>query len=84
MKLPSLLTLLALGCLAALGLRAAEPATPAPLTTAQIAELLAPIALYPDPLVAIILPASTFPADIVLAARYLGANRDPDAIDDQP
>lgn len=86
MKLPALLSILALGCLATLGLRAAEPdaATTAPLTTAQIDELLAPIALYPDPLVAIILPASTFPADIVMAARYLAAKRDPDAIDNQP
>lgn len=91
MKFPALLSILALGCLAALGLRAAEPAanieaaaTTAPLTTAQIDELLAPIALYPDPLVAIILPASTFPADIVMAARYLDAKRDPDAIDNQP
>jgi hypothetical protein len=88
MKLPALFTVLALGCLAALGLRAAEPSTqtpgPAPLTPAQIDELLAPIALYPDPLVAIILPAATFPTDIVLAARYLDAKRDPEAIDDQP
>lgn len=87
MKLPALLTLLTLGCFAMFPLRAAEPApetTQAPLTTAQIDELLAPIALYPDPLVAIILPAATFPADIVMAARYLDAKRDPDAIEDQP
>ena len=37
----------------------------------QIAALVAPIALYPDDLIAIILPASTEALDIVLAARYL-------------
>jgi hypothetical protein len=42
-----------------------------PLTSEQIEELVGPIALYPDPLIALILPASTFPSDIVLAARYL-------------
>ncbi|MEZ0217195.1 MAG: DUF3300 domain-containing protein [Rariglobus sp.] len=41
------------------------------LTPAQIDELLAPIALYPDPLIAIILPAATFPTDVVMAARYI-------------
>ena len=37
----------------------------------QIDELVAPIALYPDPLVAQILPASTYPLDIVKAARWV-------------
>jgi hypothetical protein len=53
------------------------------LTPEQIDALLAPIALYPDPLVAIILPAATFPTDVVMAARYLNAGGDPAAIDDQ-
>lgn len=43
----------------------------APLTEAQLDQLLAPIALYPDALIALMLPAATEPADIVLAARYL-------------
>lgn len=34
-------------------------------------KLVAPIALYPDDLVAIILPASAFPLEIVQAARFL-------------
>ncbi|MBL9198861.1 MAG: DUF3300 domain-containing protein [Opitutaceae bacterium] len=38
---------------------------------AELEKLLAPIALYPDALIAIILPASTAPADVVLAARQL-------------
>ncbi len=53
------------------------------LTPEQIDALLAPIALYPDPLVAIILPAATFPTDIVMAARYLNSGGDPAAIESQ-
>jgi len=40
-------------------------------TEDQLEQLLGPIALYPDALIAIILPASTNSPDIVLAARYL-------------
>ena len=36
--------------------------------------LLGPIALYPDPLLALILPASTFHDEIVDAARWLAGN----------
>ena len=43
----------------------------APLGPEQLDQLLGPIALYPDALIALILPAATAPADIVLAARYL-------------
>lgn len=48
----------------------AEPAS-STLTAAQLEQLLGPIALYPDALIALILPAATAPADVVLAARYL-------------
>ena len=37
----------------------------------QLDELVGPIALYPDDLLAITMPASTFPLEIVQAARYL-------------
>ncbi len=40
----------------------------------QMDNLLAPIALYPDPLLAQMLPASTFVDEIDNAARYLRAN----------
>lgn len=40
------------------------------LTAAQIERLVAPIALYPDPLVAQILMAATYPLEIVEAARW--------------
>lgn len=41
---------------------------------AELNTLLGPIALYPDSLIALILPAATSPSDIVLAARSLGTN----------
>ena len=40
-------------------------------TTSSVDTLVARIALYPDDLVAIILPASTFPIQVVEAARFL-------------
>ncbi|NOX49043.1 MAG: DUF3300 domain-containing protein [Gammaproteobacteria bacterium] len=44
---------------------------PAPLLDqTQLAELVSPVALYPDDLLAIVLPASTYPLQIVAAARF--------------
>lgn len=43
----------------------------APLTAAQLDQLTAPIALYPDPLLGEILTGATYPLEIVLAARWL-------------
>jgi len=73
----------------ALSLRAqmaVPPPTPAyqPLAPAQLDQLLGPIALYPDPLIAQILPASTLPTQIVLADRYVSGGGDPNQIDQQP
>jgi hypothetical protein len=50
----------------------------------QVDQLLGPIALYPDALVAIILPASTFPGDLAQAQSYLSSGGNPDQIDYQP
>lgn len=50
----------------------------------QLDQLLGPIALYPDPLIAVILPASTAPSDIALAAGYLASGGAPAGIDAQP
>jgi hypothetical protein len=47
-------------------------------------QLLGPIALYPDPLLALILPASTAPADISAASAYLIQYGDMTRIDSQP
>ena len=58
----------------------AAPASPAPTSTAktfsqqELDQLLAPIALYPDALLAQILMASTYPLDVVLAERWVKAN----------
>src|SRR5262249_44249171 len=41
------------------------------LTEAQIDQLTAPIALYPDPLLGQLLPAATFPNDILAAQQWL-------------
>lgn len=46
---------------------AASPA----LDTGALDELVAPIALYPDELLAVLLPASTYPLQLVQASRYL-------------
>src|SRR5207247_9377668 len=49
-----------------------------PPSPAQLETLVAPIALYPDALVAQLLPASTNPLQVVEAARALAAGRRPD------
>jgi hypothetical protein len=41
------------------------------LGTEELDKLVGPIALYPDDLVAIVLPASTYPLQVVQAARFL-------------
>jgi hypothetical protein len=74
---------------AALPLRA-QVAVPPPMPAYQLLgdadldKLLGPIALYPDPLIAQILPASTLPTQIVLADRYISGGGDPNQIDQQP
>jgi len=46
-----------------------------PFSPEQLDQLVGPIALYPDPLVAQILMASTYPLEIVQAARWVDQNR---------
>src|SRR6266550_3225607 len=50
----------------------------------QLENLLAPIALYPDPLLAQVLLAATFPDQIDEAARFVRATTDSGAIDYEP
>ncbi len=47
----------------------------APHSAAQLDELVARVALYPDELLALVLPASTQPIQIVEAARFLDARQ---------
>jgi hypothetical protein len=69
-----------------------QPAAPPPqdqadnqqLSEADIDTLVAPIALYPDPLISQILPAATYPDDVQAAANWLAQNpNNPDGIDAQ-
>jgi hypothetical protein len=47
-----------------------------PLTQQELAQLVAPIALYPDALLAQVLTASTYPLEVVMAARWSEKNPD--------
>ena len=66
----------------------AAPATPIP--PEQLDSLVAPIALYPDPLLAQVLAASTYPLEIILLQRWLEKNKNlkdkelADAVSKQP
>ncbi len=69
----------------ALSLTSAAPraqATTAPFDQQTLDELLAPIALYPDALLTQVLIASSYPLEVVQAARFVNRNRDmmPDAL----
>ena len=66
----ALVSLCSLLAAAAQPVPALAPAS-SPLTAAQLERLVAPIALYPDPLVAQILMAATYPLEIVEADRWL-------------
>ena len=46
------------------------------LDEGQLDQLVAPIALYPDPLLAQVLIASTYPLEVVQAERWLEKNKD--------
>ncbi|HRI88499.1 MAG TPA: DUF3300 domain-containing protein, partial [Candidatus Hydrogenedentes bacterium] len=52
----------------------AQSTTPPRKDPTELQELVAPIALYPDALIAHVLPASTVPLDVIEAARYLREN----------
>ena len=59
--------------------QSAQPAKPAPQAAKappdQLDALVAPVALYPDPLLAQVLAASTYPLEIVLLQRWLEQNK---------
>ena len=60
-------------------LPAQEPVAPPPdqtLTPDQLQNLVAPIALYPDPLLGQVLAASTYPLEVVEAWQWLQKNPD--------
>jgi len=49
------------------------------LNDAELKEMVAPIALYPDDLVAVVLPAASYPLQLVQAQRALDDGGSPDA-----
>ncbi len=49
----------------------------------ELNEILGPVALYPDPLLAQVLPAATYPLEVVEAARLIKDESDFDKIDNQ-
>lgn len=81
-----ILLIFGLGALIARAQDEVPPPMPgAPIfSDAQLQQLLGPIALYPDPLIAIMLPAATMPTQIVMADRYVSGGGDPNQIDQQP
>ena len=52
-----------------------EPPQAAQQSPEQLQQLVAPIALYPDSMVAQILPAATYPDQILEASKFLDQNR---------
>ena len=54
------------------------------LEQSELQDLVGPIALYPDDLLAIVLPASTYPLQLVQAQRFLQAlENDPSLVPDE-
>lgn len=60
------------------------PASQAPLGAADLHTLVGPIALYPDDLVGVVLPASTYPLQIVQASRFLDDFESDDSLEPDP
>jgi len=54
------------------------------LSAVELEELIGPIALYPDDLLAIVLPASAYPLQIVDAARFLEALENDPSLEPDP
>lgn len=61
----------------------APPAAAPQRTTNELQRLAAPIALYPDPLIASILPAAVYPVEIVIAARFVKDTNNLPKVDQQ-
>src|SRR3981189_1806374 len=51
-----------------------NPTEPAPMSASQLQAMVAPIALYPDALVAQVLGAATFPDQVAIADYWLTQN----------
>jgi hypothetical protein len=63
---------------------APPPSAPTQRSAADLEKLAAPMALYPDPLIAVMLPASAYPLEVVQAARFVADTNNLATLDDQP
>jgi hypothetical protein len=66
--------LLALALAAPLPLLAQQPVAARSFSPEELEQIAAPIALYPDTLLAQVLMAATYPIEVVMAARFAQAN----------
>jgi hypothetical protein len=60
------------------------PSAPPQRSAAELRKLAEPIALYPDPLISIVLPAAAYPVEIVQAARFVRNTSNIPKVDEQP
>jgi hypothetical protein len=63
---------------------APPPSAPAKLAASELEKLAMPIALHPDALISVILPASVYPVEIVQAARFVKDTNNIPKVDEQP
>jgi len=61
----------------------APPAAPVQRSAAELERLAKPIALHPDPLIAMLLPAAVYPLEIVQAARFVHDTNNIPKVDQQ-
>src|SRR5215831_9765851 len=61
----------------------APPSAPAKQSASDLEKLCEPIALHPDPLIAILLPAAAYPVEIVQAARFVKDTNNIPKVDEQ-
>src|SRR5688572_21884687 len=62
---------------------APPPSAPPQRSAAELEKLAMPIALHPDPLISIILPAAVYPVEIVQAARFVKDTNNIPKVDQQ-
>ena len=62
---------------------APPPSAPAKRSAAELEKLVMPIALHPDPLISILLPASAYPLEIIQAARFVKDTNNIPKVDEQ-
>src|SRR5262244_3668590 len=65
------------------GLPVPPPSAAPKFGASELEKLAMPIALHPDPLIAVILPASVYPVEIVQAARFVKDTNNIPKVDDQ-